>query len=99
MIGNKTSELRLPTSYGKILCRVSVAKSLIQNSQAMCAKAGIRTHKFVSNTKEVLKPIAPENRASGLKYLDLKFDQLPIERILGTMWIVSDSGLSFKINS
>ena len=51
----------------------------------MCAKAGIRLHKFVSNTKEVLKVIPPEDSACGLQDLDLKFDQPPIERTLGVM--------------
>ena len=59
----------------------------------MCAKAGIRLHKFVSNTKEVLKAIPPEDRASGLQDLDLKFDQLPIERIEPILY---DRGVKLK---
>ena len=62
----------------KSLSTVSATTRLIQNSQAMCAKAGIRSHKFVSNTKEVLKEHPPEDKANGLQDLDLKFDQLPI---------------------
>ena len=63
----------------------------------MCAKAGIRLHKFVSNTKEVLKAIPPEDRASGLQDLDLKFDQLPIERTLGAMWCIDTDCFRFRI--
>ena len=81
----------------KSLSTVSATTKLIQNSQAMCAKAGIRLHKFVSNTKEVLKAIPPEDRASGLQDLDLKFDQLPIERTLGVMWCIETDCFRFRI--
>ena len=62
----------------KSLSTVSATTKLIQNSQAICAKVGIRLHKFVCNTKEVLEVIPPEHRANGLQDLDLKFDQLSI---------------------
>ena len=81
----------------KSLSTVSATTRLIQNSQAMCAKAGIRLHKFVSNTKEVLKAIPPEDRANGLQDLDLKFDQLPIERTLGVMWCIETDCFRFRI--
>ena len=81
----------------KSLSTVSATTRLIQNSQAMCAKAGIRLHKFVSNTKEVLKTIPPEDRANGLQDLDLKFDQLPIERTLGVMWCIGTDCFRFRI--
>lgn len=81
----------------KSLSTISATTSLIQNSQAMCAKAGIRLHKFVSNTKEVLEAIPPEDRAIGLQDLDLKFDQLPIERTLGIMWCIETDCFRFRI--
>ena len=81
----------------KSLSAVSATTKLIQNSQALCTKAGIRLHKFVSNTRQVLKTIAPEDRAAGLQDLDLKFDQLPIERTLGIMWCVETDCFRFRI--
>lgn len=81
----------------KSLSTISATTSLIQNSQAMCAKAAIRLHKFVSNTKEVLEAIPPEDRATGLQDLDLKFDQLPIERTLGIMWCIETDCFRFRI--
>ena len=81
----------------KSLSTVSASTKLIQNSQAMCAKAGICLHKFVSNTKEVLKAIPPEDRASGLQDLDLKFDHLPMERTLGVMWCIETDCFRFRI--
>lgn len=81
----------------KSLSTVPTTTRLIQNSQAMCAKAGIHLHKFVSNTKEVLKAIPLEDRAVGLQDLDLKFDQLPIERTLGIMWCIETDCFKFRI--
>ena len=63
----------------------------------MCAKAGIRLHKFISNTKEVLEIIPPEDRAEGLQDLDLKFDKLPIERTLSVMWCIETDHFRFRI--
>ena len=73
----------------------SAATRLIQNSQAMCAKAGIRLQRFISNTKEVLEAIPPEDRAEGLQDLHLKFDKLPIERTLGVIWCIETDCFRF----
>ena len=81
----------------KSLSTPDAAIKLIQNNQAMCAKAGIRLHKFVSNMKEVLEAISPEDRAEGLQDLELKFDQLPVERTLGIMWCVETDWFRFRI--
>lgn len=43
----------------------------------------LRLHKFISNSKEVIAKIAPEDRAKGVKDLDLHNGVLPIERALG----------------
>ena len=48
---------------------VDTATNLIQNCQAMCAKAGLRLHKFSSNKKEVIQAVPPEVRAKGLQEL------------------------------
>ena len=63
----------------------------------MYARSGIRLHTFVSNTKEVLKAIPPEDRANGLQNLDLKFNQLPIERTLGVIWCIETDCFRFGI--
>ena len=43
----------------KSLSTPDAATKLIKNRQAMCVKADIRLHKFVSNTEEVLEAIPP----------------------------------------
>ena len=64
---------------------VDTAIELIQKTQGMCAKAGLKLHKFSSNKKEVIQAVAPEDRAKGLQDLDLTRNPLPIERTLGIM--------------
>ena len=57
---------------------VDTAIELIQKTQGMCAKAGLKLHKFSSNKKEVIQAVAPEDCAKGLQDLDLTRDPLPI---------------------
>ena len=76
---------------------VQEAVTLIQSSQAMCASAKLRLHKFASNCKEVLETLPPEDRAKDLKDLDLRHDALPIQRSLGTYWCIESDTLGFRI--
>ena len=76
---------------------VDTAIELIQKMQGMCAKAGLKLHKFSSNKKEVIQAVAPEDRAKGLQDLDLTRDPLPIERTLGIMWCAETDGFQFRI--
>ncbi|XP_077975823.1 uncharacterized protein LOC144431922 [Styela clava] len=69
---------------------VNEAKLLIKNSTSLCAKAGLKLHKFVSNRREVLESIPECDRASSVKTIDLNNDPLPIERVLGMLWDVND---------
>ena len=62
------------------------AIQLIKASQAICDKAGLRLHKIVSNKKEFLEAFPVEDRAKGIKELNLAVDPLPIERAQGVMW-------------
>ena len=79
----------------KAVSSVKTAVDLISNTQAMCAKAGLRLHKFSSNKKEVIQAVAPEDRAKGL--LDLSCDPFPIERTLGIMWCAESDTFQFRI--
>ena len=70
------------------MATVPEAVSLIHNAKDMLAEGGLRLHKFVSNSKEVLETVAPEDRTPHLKSLDFTEDHLPIERTLGTQWCI-----------
>ena len=73
------------------------AISLIRNSQAICAKAGLKLHKIMSNKRDVLKEVAKEDRAEVARNIDLKIDPLPTERVLGVSWCVENDSFNFKI--
>jgi hypothetical protein len=62
----------------------------------MLSRGGLQLHKFVSNSKDVLSTISPDDRASNLKDLDLNDGPLPVERTLGTQWSSSPIRLSYE---
>ena len=64
---------------------VPEAVSVIQKTKDMLSRSDLRLHKFVSNSKDVLATIFPDDRASNLKDLDFNDDALPIEPALGNL--------------
>ena len=81
----------------KSVTTVPEAVSLIHNTKDLLARGGLRLHKFVSNSKEVLATIAPEDRATGLKHLNFPDDRLPVERTLGTHWCIESDSFQLRI--
>ena len=73
------------------------AVSLVEETKALCGKGGFRLHKFMSNSKEVLKSIAPSDLAKGVQDLNLACDRLPIERTLGVQWCADSDTFQFRI--
>jgi hypothetical protein len=63
----------------------------------MCSKGGIRLHKFVSNSKEVITVIPLDDRAKDIQDLNLRHDRLPVERALGVFWCVESDTFQFRI--
>ena len=76
---------------------VQEAVKLIKNTKVMCDKGGFNLHKFVSNSKEVLKEIPESDRADGIKDIDLDLDSLPLECTLGVQWCVETDCFQFRI--
>lgn len=76
---------------------VDEAISLAVGSIALCDKAGMKLHKFMSNKREVLHAIPESHRADEVKSLDLSVDALPIERTLGIDWCVENDNFKFRI--
>ena len=73
------------------------AVATIKNTQAVCASANLRLHKFASNSKQVLESLPAEDRSKDLKDLDLRHDKLPLQRSLGTYWCIETDTFGFKI--
>lgn len=76
---------------------VAEAIKLIESTRKLCAKGGLRLHKFISNSREVLETIPEDERAKGLKNLDLHQSSLPMERALGVQWCVETDSFQFRI--
>ena len=49
----------------------------------MYAKGGLRLHKFISNSREVLESIPSSELAGNVRDLDLSFEDLPLESVMG----------------
>lgn len=58
-------------------------------------EGGFRLTKFMSNCREALTSIPPENRANPKLNLDL--DKLPVERALGVIWDAETDTFGFKV--
>lgn len=52
----------------KSLQTVEEAIDLVDKSRAMCSRAGLRLHKFVSNIKDVIQHVEPEDRGKNLTF-------------------------------
>ena len=73
------------------------AVKLVKDVKQMCNRGGFRLHKFVSNSKEVIRRIPESDRADGVKELDLDLDSLPLERALGVQWCIESDCFQFTI--
>ncbi len=77
---------------------VSDAISLIKETKNLCAQGGLRLHKFVSNSRDVIERIPPNDRASGIKNIDLHKDDLPVERALGVEWCIESDSFQLRVS-
>jgi hypothetical protein len=73
------------------------AIALIHNSRESCSKGGFNLTKFLSNSKEVVQAIPSTCRAKGIQNIDLRHDNLPVERALGIVWHVESDVFKFQI--
>ena len=70
---------------------VEQAIDLVSYNKALCAKAGIRLHKFAPES------IAPDDRAEGMQSLDIFRGDTSIERALGLEWNIKLDCFQFFI--
>ena len=73
------------------------AVELVKNVKAMCHQGGFNLHKFLSNSKEVIKSIPEGDRTEGVKEIDLDLDKLPFEHTLGVQWCIESDSFEFNI--
>ncbi|XP_076086068.1 uncharacterized protein LOC143056790 [Mytilus galloprovincialis] len=80
----------------KSVSNVTEAVNLIHGSVEMCNKRGLRLHKFLSNSKDVLAHIPEKDRAKELN-LNLSHDELPTTKTLGIEWCIELDVFQFRI--
>ena len=73
------------------------AIDLILKTRTLCKKEGFRLHKIISNSKQVIEAVPPDERAKGVQDLDPTGDALPIERDLGAEWRVESDTFKFRV--
>lgn len=83
-------------------CLVSTASeeeavALYHDLVSVCAKGGFKLTKWISNSRAVMAAIPEDQRAKGMKDLDLDHDLLPVERVLGVQWCLQSDAFKFKI--
>ena len=81
----------------KSVASVEEAVTLIKDTKEMRKRGGFNLHKFVSNNKDVIESIPVEDRAEGIKNIDLDHEALPLERALGVQWCVESDSFQFRI--
>lgn len=81
----------------KSLSSVEEAISLIKGSIEMCSKRGIRLHKLLSNSKEVLAQMPEKDCAKELN-LNLSYETLPTTKTLGIQWCIELDAFQFRIS-
>ena len=73
------------------------AIQLIKEARELCSTGNLRLHKFVSNSKEVLKSIPKEECAESVKDLDMALGEPLMERALGVQWCASSDDFQFRV--
>ncbi|CAB3982868.1 Hypothetical predicted protein [Paramuricea clavata] len=95
----KNPEVKLPNNKSQAMSQLNKLRDeaidLITKTKGLCERGGFRLHKLVSN-KKVLQSFPPEERASGIKDLNLDHEQLPVERALVVQWCIESDTLQFK---
>ena len=72
---------------------------MVKQLTDILAKGGFRLTKWISNSRRVIESVPPDERAKGIKNLDLDQEELPVERALGVHWDTEHDLLRMKIKS
>ncbi len=76
---------------------VERAIQLAQEARGLCAKGGLRLHKFVSNNNAVLNSIPASEHATDIRTKNLAFSETLTERALGIHWSIERDCFTFNI--
>lgn len=62
------------------------AVGFVQSISSLLARGGFHLTKWFSNSRRIINSIPEQERAAGLRNLDVSQNDLPIERALGVRW-------------
>jgi hypothetical protein len=74
------------------------AVNLVTSTQKTLATSNLRLHKVVSNSVDVMEALSKEDRATGVRDLDLRRDTLPAQRSLGVYWDLENDTFTFQVS-
>lgn len=77
---------------------VNDAIELTRSAQALCSTGGLRLHKFISNSIDVIESIPPSERATEMKDFNFKTDSLPMSHALGVSWNTQEDAFCFRVD-
>ncbi|XP_076740274.1 uncharacterized protein LOC143418645 [Maylandia zebra] len=69
---------------------------LVKEAKELCSTGGLRLHKFVSNSKQVLNSLPEEDCAETVRK-DLSLGEQQIERALGVKWCIDSDYFQFRV--
>ena len=96
-VSDELSDMKLRSDGLQSVPSIHEAVTLISDVKQMCKSGGFNLHKFVSNSKDVIRRIPESDKADGVKELDLDLDSLPLERALGVQWCIESDCFQFNI--
>lgn len=70
---------------------------LATEARMLCAKGGLRLHKFMSNDAAVMESLPPSERAE-VKNVDFASDDILLDRTLGIQWQRESDNFKFRIH-
>lgn len=73
------------------------AINVLWRARDILALSNLRVYKIASNSAKVVNAFPPEERAEGVKDLDLSIDKLPVQRSLGVTWDTMSDTFTFHI--
>ena len=76
---------------------VEEAQNLVKRARTVCSKANIHLHKFLSNNRQVMESIPPTERCQDMSTVELNFNDLPLERVLGVQWCIESDQFKFRL--
>jgi len=72
------------------------AAMVVRQLTELLSRGGFHLTKWVSNSREVLRTVAEDDRARDVKTLDMSRDALPAECALGVFWDVEMDSFGFR---